>query len=165
MFGLFVINGLLTLFVQPLIYLYEKVFGLVSDVSLLELSDTNSAVFRELSNKAPGTFHHSLQVANLAEAADAIEADVLLTRVGALYHDMGKINQPNFFSENQKGSVSPHDDLSPRESARIIINHIDGIELAKKYNLPDRVIDLFAPTTEHLKCIIFSRNNKKLILR
>ena len=142
-FGLFVINGLLTLFVQPLIYLYEKVFGLVSDVSLLELSDTNSAVFRELSNKAPGTFHHSLQVANLAEAAaDAIEADVLLTRVGALYHDIGKINRPNFFSENQKGSVSPHDDLSPRESARIIINHvIDGIELAKKYNLPDRVID------------------------
>ena len=142
-FGLFVINGLLTLFVQPLIYLYEKVFGLVSDVSLLELSDTNSAVFRKLSNKAPGTFHHSLQVANLAEAAaDAIEADVLLTRVGALYHDIGKINRPNFFSENQKGSVSPHDDLSPRESARIIINHvIDGIELAKKYNLPDRVID------------------------
>lgn len=142
-FGLFVINGLLTLFVQPLIYLYEKVFGLVSDVSLLELSDTNSAVFRKLSNKAPGTFHHSLQVANLAEAAaDAIEADVLLTRVGALYHDIGKINRPNFFSENQKGSVSPHDDLSPKESARIIINHvIDGIELAKKYNLPDRVID------------------------
>ena len=84
-FGLFIINGLLTLFVQPLIYLYEKVFGLVSDVSLLELSDTNSAVFRELSNKAPGTFHHSLQVANLAEAAaDAIEANVLLTRVGAI---------------------------------------------------------------------------------
>ena len=85
-FGFFVINGLLTLFVQPLIYLYEKVFGLVSDVSLLELSDTNSGLFRKLSNKAPGTFHHSLQVANLAEAAaDAIEADVLLTRVGALY--------------------------------------------------------------------------------
>ena len=141
--GFFIINGLLTLFVQPLIYLYEKVFGLVSDVSLLELSDTNSPVFRELSNKAPGTFHHSLQVANLAEAAaDAIEANVLLTRVGAMYHDIGKINRPNFFSENQRGTVSPHDDLSPRESARIIINHvIEGIELAKKYNLPDRVID------------------------
>ena len=142
-FGLFVINGLLTLFVQPLIYLYEKVFGLVSDVSLLELSDTNSPMFRILSNKAPGTFHHSLQVANLAEAAaDAIEANVLLTRVGAMYHDIGKINRPNFFSENQRGTVSPHDDLSPKESARIIINHvIEGIELAKKYNLPDRVID------------------------
>ena len=142
-FGLFITNGMLTLFVQPLIYLYEKVFGLVSDVSLLELSDTNSPVFRVLSNKAPGTFHHSLQVANLAEAAaDAIDANVLLTRVGALYHDIGKINRPNFFSENQRGSVSPHDDLSPKESARIIINHVlEGIELAKKYNLPDRVID------------------------
>ena len=141
--GLFMINGLLTLFVQPLIYFYEKIFGLVSDVSLLELSDTNSAVFRELSNKAPGTFHHSLQVANLAEAAaDAIEANVLLTRVGALYHDIGKVNRPNYFSENQRGRVSPHDDLSPKESAKIIINHvIEGIEIARKYNLPDRVID------------------------
>lgn len=142
-FGLFFINGLLTLFVQPLIYFYEKVFNLVSDVSLLELSDTNSGVFKELSNKAPGTFHHSLQVANLAEAAaSAIDANVLLTRVGALYHDIGKVNKPTFFSENQRGSVSPHDDLSPKESARIIIDHvIDGIELAKKNNLPDRVID------------------------
>ncbi len=83
---------------QPLIYFYEKVFKLVSDVSLLELSDTNSEVFKDLSNKAPGTFHHSLQVANLAEAAAAaINANVLLTRVGALYHDIGKINRPTFF--------------------------------------------------------------------
>lgn len=142
-FGLFFINGLLTLFVQPLIYFYEKVFKLVSDVSLLELSDTNSGLLKELSNKAPGTFHHSLQVANLAEAAaSAIDANVLLTRVGALYHDIGKVNKATFFSENQRGSVSPHDDLSPKESARIIIDHvIDGIELAKRYNLPDRVID------------------------
>ena len=117
-FGLFFINGLLTLFVQPLIYFYEKVFNLVSDVSLLELSDTNSGVFKELSDKAPGTFHHSLQVANLAEAAaSAINANVLLTRTGALYHDIGKVNKPTFFSENQRGSVSPHDDLSPKESA------------------------------------------------
>ena len=143
LFGLFFINGLLTLFVQPLIYFYEKIFKLVSDVSLLELSDTNSGIFKELSNKAPGTFHHSLQVANLAEAAAAaIGANVLLTRVGALYHDIGKVNKPTFFSENQRGSVSPHDDLSPIESARIIIDHvIDGIEYAKRYNLPDRVID------------------------
>lgn len=142
-FGLFVINGLLTLFVQPLIYLYEKLFKLVSDVSLLELSDMNSVVFKELSNKAPGTFHHSLQVANLAEAAaNAINANVLLTRVGALYHDIGKMNRPTFFSENQMGSVSPHDDLSPKESARIIIEHVlEGIEMARRYNLPDRVID------------------------
>ena len=142
-FGLFLINGLLTLFVQPLIYLYEKIFKLVSDVSLLELSDMNSVVFKELSNKAPGTFHHSLQVANLAEAAaNAINANALLTRVGALYHDIGKMNRPTFFSENQRGSISPHDDLSPVESAGIIIGHVlEGIEMARKYNLPDRVID------------------------
>ena len=154
-FGLFFINGLLT-FVQPLIYFYEKVFNLVSDVSLLELSDTNSGVFKELSNKAPGTFHHSLQVANLAEAAaSAIDANVLLTRVGALYHDIGKVNKPTFFSENQRGSVSPHDDLSPKESAKIIINHvIDGIELAKKNNLPDRVIDYSHPS-RNLKGLLF----------
>ena len=162
--GFFIINGLLTLFVQPLIYLYEKVFGLVSDVSLLELSDTNSPVFRELSNKAPGTFHHSLQVANLAEAAaDAIEANVLLTRVGAMYHDIGKINRPNFFSENQRGTVSPHDDLSPRESARIIINHvIEGIELAKKYNLPDRVIDFIRTHHGTSKVYYFYKKQKEI---
>lgn len=142
-FGLFIANGLLTLFVQPLIYFYEKIFNLVSDVSLLELSDTNSDLLKKLSNTAPGTFHHSLQVANLAEAAAiAIDANVLLTRVGALYHDIGKINNASFFSENQRGRVSPHEDLSPKESAKIIIQHVlDGIELAKKNNLPDRVID------------------------
>jgi len=102
----------------------------------------NSVVFKELSNKAPGTFHHSLQVANLAEAAaNAINANALLTRVGALYHDIGKMNRPTFFSENQRGSISPHDDLSPVESAGIIIGHVlEGIEMARKYNLPDRVI-------------------------
>lgn len=142
-FGLFLMNGLLTLFVQPLIYFYEKIFNLVSDVSLLELSDTNSNVLKQLSNTAPGTFHHSLQVANLAEAAAvAIDANILLTRVGALYHDIGKIKNPTFFSENQRGRVSPHDELSPQESSKIIVQHVlDGIELAKKNNLPDRVID------------------------
>ena len=141
--GLFFINGLLTLFVQPLIYLYEKLFQLDSDISLLELSDTHSPLLVELSNKAPGTFHHALQVANLAEAAAAsINANVLLTRVGALYHDVGKIKNPTYFSENQRGRVSPHDELEPLESAKIIIQHVlDGIEIAKKYNLPDRVID------------------------
>ncbi len=141
--GLFFINGLLTLFVQPLIYLYEKLFQMDSDISLLELSDTHSPLLVELSNKAPGTFHHALQVANLAEAAAAsIKANVLLTRVGALYHDIGKIKQPTYFSENQRGRVSLHDELSPLESAKIIIQHVlDGIEIAKKYNLPDRVID------------------------
>ncbi|MGB1448313.1 MAG: HD family phosphohydrolase [Flavobacteriaceae bacterium] len=164
LFGLFFINGLLTLFVQPLIYFYEKIFKLVSDVSLLELSDTNSGVFKELSNKAPGTFHHSLQVANLAEAAAAaIDANVLLTRVGALYHDIGKINRPTYFSENQQGSVSPHDDLSPKESARIIINHvIEGIELAKKYNLPDRVIDFIRTHHGTSKVYYFYKKQEEL---
>ena len=163
-FGLFFINGLLTLFVQPLIYFYEKVFNLVSDVSLLELSDTNSGVFKELSNKAPGTFHHSLQVANLAEAAaSAINANVLLTRVGALYHDIGKVNKPTFFSENQRGSVSPHDDLSPKESAKIIIDHvIDGIELAKKNNLPDRVIDFIRTHHGTSKVYYFYKKEQEL---
>ncbi|WP_272023539.1 HD family phosphohydrolase [Olleya namhaensis] len=142
-FGLFVLCGLATLFVQPLIYVYEKLFGLVSDVSLLELSDTNSKLLKELSNKAPGTFHHSLNVANLAEAsANEINANAMLVRVGALYHDIGKMKSPTYFTENQSSGINSHDELSPKESAKIIINHVlDGIEIAKKNNLPDRVID------------------------
>ncbi|WP_321827956.1 HD family phosphohydrolase [Maribacter dokdonensis] len=141
--GLFLLNGMITLFVQPLIYIYENVFGLVSDVSLLELSDTNSKLLKELSNKAPGTFHHSLQVANLAEAAaNEIGANAMLVRVGALYHDIGKMNDPTYFTENQVTNVNPHDELSPKDSARIIVDHvIKGIEIARKNNIPDRVID------------------------
>lgn len=139
----FVLGGLATLFVQPLIYIYEKLFGLVSDMSLLELSDTNSKLLKELSDKAPGTFHHSLNVANLAEAAaNEIGANAMLIRVGALYHDIGKMENPAYFSENQASSVNSHDELSPRESAELIIGHvIKGIEIAKKNNIPDRVID------------------------
>ena len=142
-FGFFLLNGMITLFAQPLIYIYEKIFGMVSDVSLLELSDTNSRLLKELSNKAPGTFHHSLQVANLAEAAaNAIGANAMLVRVGALYHDIGKMNNPTYFTENQVTNVNPHDDQDPKDSARIIIDHvIEGIEMAQKNNLPDRVID------------------------
>ena len=142
-FGFFLLNGMITLFAQPLIYIYEKIFGLVSDVSLLELSDTNSRLLKELANKAPGTFHHSLQVANLAEAsANEIGANAMLVRVGALYHDIGKMNRPTFFTENQVTNINPHDDLHPGESAKIIINHvIEGIEIARKNKLPDRVID------------------------
>lgn len=142
-FGLFALNGMITLFAQPLIYIYEKLFGLVSEVSLLELSDTNSKLLKELSNKAPGTFHHSLQVANLAEAAaNEIGANAMLVRVGALYHDIGKMNHPTYFSENQITSVNPHHELDPLDSAKIILDHVtDGIEIAKKYNLPDRLID------------------------
>ncbi len=143
MFKWFLLGGLATLFVQPLIYAYERIFGLVSDVSLLELSDTNSKLLKELSNKAPGTFHHSLNVANLAEAsANEIHANAMLVRVGALYHDIGKMKNPTYFTENQLTGLNPHDELSPKESARVIIDHvINGIEIAKKNNLPDRVID------------------------
>jgi len=140
---MFILCGLATLFVQPLIYAYEKLFGLVSDVSLLELSDTNTKLLKELSNKAPGTFHHSLNVANLAEAsANEIGANAMLVRVGALYHDIGKMMNPTYFTENQSTGINPHDELSSKESANIIINHvINGIELAKKNKLPDRIID------------------------
>jgi putative nucleotidyltransferase with HDIG domain len=142
-FGYFILCGLATLFAHPLIYFYEKIFGLVSDVSLLELSDTNSKLLKELSNVAPGTFHHSLNVANLAEAAaNEIGANSMLVRVGALYHDIGKMNNPTLFTENQVNGVNTHNELEPLESASIIIGHvIDGIEIARKNNLPDRVID------------------------
>ena len=152
---LFVINGLAILFVQPLIYIFEKVFGLVSDASLLELSDTNSKLLRELADKAPGTFQHSLQVANIAEAAaNAIGANTLLTRVGALYHDIGKMKNPVFFSENQ-ASYSPHDDLSSEVSAKIIIEHVlHGITLARKSKLPDRVVD-FVRTHHGTTTVLF----------
>ena len=154
-FGLFVLCGLATLFVQPLIYAYEKLFGLVSDVSLLELSDTNTKLLKELSNKAPGTFHHSLNVANLAEAsANEIGANAMLVRVGALYHDIGKMKSPTYFIENQSTGINPHDELSSKESARIIADHvISGIEIAKKYNLPDRVIDFIR--THHGTSLVY----------
>ncbi len=154
-FGLFVINGLATLFVQPLIYAYEKMFGLVSDVSLLELSDTNTKLLKELSNKAPGTFHHSLNVANLAEAsANEVGANAMLIRVGALYHDIGKMRNPTFFTENQSTGINPHDELSATESAQIIIRHVlDGIEIAKKKNLPDRIIDFIR--THHGTSVVY----------
>ncbi len=154
-FGLFIICGLATLFVQPLIYAYEKLFGLVSDVSLLELSDTNSKLLKELSNKAPGTFHHSMNVANLAEAsANEIGANAMMVRVGALYHDIGKMKNPMFFTENQLTVVNPHNELSNHESAKVIINHVlDGIEIAKKNNLPDRVIDFIR--THHGTSLVY----------
>ncbi|AUS06199.1 HD family phosphohydrolase [Pseudotamlana carrageenivorans] len=151
----FILCGLATLFVQPLIYAYEKLFGLVSDVSLLELSDTNSKLLKELANQAPGTFHHSLNVANLAESsANEIGANAMLVRVGALYHDIGKMKHPTYYTENQATGINPHDELSSKESARIIINHvINGIEIAKKHNLPDRVIDFIR--THHGTSVVY----------
>ena len=142
-FALFALNGLLSFLSLIIIYIYEKVFGLVSDVTLLELSNTNTKLLRELNEKAPGTFQHSMQVANLAEAAaNEIGANSMLVRTGALYHDIGKMLNPMYFIENQSTGVNPHNDLSPRDSTKIITDHvIKGVELAKKHNLPDRIID------------------------
>ena len=162
--GLFILNGLFILFVLPLIYIYEKVFGLVSDVSLLELTDTNSPLLKELSDKAPGTFHHSLQVANLAEAAaNEINANTLLIRVGALYHDIGKLKHPNYYTENLSANKSVHEDLSPINSAKLIIDHVeDGVIIAKKNNLPERVIDFIK--THHGTSLVyyFYKKNEEL---
>lgn len=142
-YGYFAVNALLTLIASPMLFGYEKVFGFVSDVSLMELSDTNSPLLRRLSYEAPGTFQHTLQVANLAEAAIfEVGGNALLTRVGALYHDIGKLTNPIYFIENQNAAVNPHDDLPFEESAQIIIGHVlDGITLAKSYKLPNVLID------------------------
>jgi len=139
----FAISGALTLFAYPIIFLFEKIFSLVSDISLLELSDTNSPLLRRLSEEAPGTFQHSLQVANLAEmGALEIGANAMLTRAGAIYHDIGKLQNPMFFIENQSSNLNPHDEIEFDESAEIIIRHVlDGIEIAKENNLPDELID------------------------
>lgn len=136
-------NAILTLLAYPLIFIFEKVFGMISDVTLMELSDTNSPLLRKLASVAPGTFQHSMQVANLAEeAVIAIDGDPLLVRTGALYHDIGKMSDPAFFIENQAGGFNPHDNLSYEESARIIIGHVlNGIEMAKKEKLPEQIID------------------------
>ena len=154
-FVYFTINGGATLFVLPLIYVFEKLFSLVSDESLKELSNTNSKLLRELAEKAPGTFQHSLQVANLAEAcANEIQANSMLVRTGALYHDIGKMINPMYFTENQSTNVNPHNELTPKDSALIIINHIiEGVELAKKNRLPDRIIDFIR--THHGTTLVY----------
>lgn len=133
----------LTLFAYPLIFIFEKMFGMVSDVTMLELSNTNHVLLRELATEAPGTFQHSLQVANLAESAVyEIGGNALLVRTGALYHDIGKLNAPMFFIENQVTGVNPHDELSFEESANIIIGHVrKGVERAKAIGLPEQIID------------------------
>ena len=133
----------LTLLAYPLIYLFEKLFGFLSEVTLLELNNTNHKLLRQMASEAPGTFQHSLQVASLAETAIyEIGGNALLVRTGALYHDIGKLHAPMYYIENQVTGVNPHDDLSFDESAKIIINHvIKGIELAKRNNLPEPLID------------------------
>ena len=151
----FAMNGAATLFVLPLIYIFEKLFGLVSDESLKELSNSNSKLLRELAEKAPGTFQHSLQVANLAEAcAIEINANSMLVRTGALYHDIGKIENPMYFIENQVTNVNPHNELEPTDSAKIIIDHIiNGVEIAKKNHIPDRIIDFIR--THHGTTLVY----------
>ena len=136
-------NSIITLFAFPLIFIFEKAFGFLSDVSLMELCDSNSSLQRELAFKAPGTFQHSLQVANLAEAATfKIGGNPLLARAGAMYHDIGKIDMPGYFIENMTTQKNPHDDLPFEESARIIKSHvIKGIEKARKYKIPEPIID------------------------
>ncbi len=154
-FVMFSLNGVLSFLSLFLILIYEKIFGLVSDVSLLELSNTNSKLLRELAEKAPGTFQHSMQVANLAEAsANEIGANAMLVRTGALYHDIGKMLNPMYFTENQTTSVNPHNELTPKDSAKIIVDHvIEGIELAKKNRLPDRIIDFIR--THHGTSVVY----------
>ncbi len=127
----------------PFIFIYEKIFGLITQLTLLELSNTNNPLLRDLAEKAPGTFQHSMQVANLAsEVLYAIGGDALLARTGALYHDIGKMEHPMYFVENQPPGFNPHDELSYEESAKIIIGHvIKGIEMARKARLPEQIID------------------------
>ena len=136
-------NALFTLLAQPLILVLERIFGLTTSLSLMELSNTNSPLLRQLATTAPGTFQHSIQVANLCEEVlYEIGGDTILARTGALYHDVGKIKNPMYFTENQHGAYSPHNDLSNQESAEIIISHVaDGIELAHKNHVPERIID------------------------
>ena len=142
MYIYFVINGILLLFAYPLLFILEKTFGFTSNVTLVELSNINNKLLREMSEVAPGTFQHSLQMANLAaEAANKIGANSQLVRTGALYHDIGKMMNPAFFTENQT-SINPHKSLSYEQSAQVIISHItDGIKLAEKHQLPKVIKD------------------------
>ncbi len=142
-FAWFAGNGLLVLTCYPLIYFFEKTFGFLSDATLMELSDTNQPLLRKLAEEAPGTFQHSIQVANLAEAAAyKIGANPLLVRTGALYHDIGKLTNPRYFIENQTTELNPHDSLPFEESAGIIISHVTmGMEMAQRNNLPSQIID------------------------
>ena len=138
MYTYFVINGVLLLFTYPLLFLVEKTFGFTSNVTLVELSNINNSLLRRMSETVPGTFQHSMQVANLAaEAANRIGAKSQLVRTGALYHDIGKMENPVFFTENQSGGVNPHKNLGYEQSAQVVISHVtDGLKLAEKNNLP-----------------------------
>lgn len=151
------LNALFVVAAYPLVFLLEKMFSLVSGSTLRDLSDTNNKLLQELARLAPGTFQHSLQVANMAErAVRAIRGDTRLAKVGAMYHDVGKIANPQGFIENQAPGVNYHSHLSPKESARVIIKHVeDGVELAQKYNLPQIIIDFITSHHGHSKTMYF----------
>lgn len=162
MFAWFAINGALILLAFPLTYLFEKSFGFLSEATLLELSDTNQPLLRQLAEKAPGTFQHSMQVANLAEEAIfRIGGNPLLIRTGALYHDIGKMLHPSYFVENQSPGFNPHDALEADDSAKIIIQHVyDGIHLAKKHKIPLQIIDFIRTHHGTTKVQYFYRTYK-----
>lgn len=140
---MFFLNAVLTLLAYPMIYLFEKLFSMTTNLTLMEISSTNTPALRELSRKAPGTFQHAMQVANLSEdIISEIGGNAMLAKVGALYHDIGKTLSPEYFTENQNSDFNPHDELDYDESARLIIQHVtDGIALARRYHLPNEVID------------------------
>lgn len=141
--GLYAMNAFLTLLALPLIFAVERIFGVVTELTLLELSNTNSPLLRRLASEAPGTFQHVIQVADLCEEVIYnIGGNALLVRTGAMYHDVGKLRNPSYFIENRNGMYNPHEDLSNEESAQVIINHvIDGIELCDEYNVPEQIKD------------------------
>ena len=149
MYFYFTISSILMLLIYPIMLIVEKIFGFVSSVTLIELSNFNNKLLQKLSQETPGTFQHSIQVGNLAaEAANAIGANSLEVRTGALYHDIGKTENPIYFTENQSGGISPHKALTPIESARVIIKHVtDGLAIAKREKLPKRIQEFI--TTHH----------------
>ena len=158
-FKWFFVNGALIFTAYPVIALFESRFYFLSDATMLELSDSRHPLLRRLSEEAPGSYQHSLQVANLAEAASkAIGANILLARTGALYHDIGKIVSPEYFIENQKGEHSPHFDLEPYESSKIIIGHAaEGVKLAAKYKIPVQIVDFIRTHHGTTKAYYFYR--------
>jgi len=162
-FAWFSANGILLLLSYPLVYVFERVFKFLSDITLMEISDTNQPLLKELSEKAPGTFQHSIQVANLAEEAiRQINGDALLVRAGALYHDIGKLSNPLYFTENQISGRNPHDNLSYVESAEMIISHIlVGTEIARKAKIPSQIIDFIQTHHGTTKTQYFYRLYKK----
>ena len=161
-FAWFAGNAALILLSYPLIFIFEKIFGFLSDATLFELSDTNQPLLRRLAEEAPGSFQHSMQVANLAEdAARVIGANAMLVRAGALYHDIGKVAQSEYFTENQPDSFNPHDIKEPEESAKLIISHIEkGVELARKEKLPEQIIDFIRTHQGTTKTYFFYRKYK-----